>query len=40
MYLVWEVLDIVYRENMFLIRREITKEEAMALSEKCIKSRK
>jgi len=37
MYKGWTIMDINYSENSFLVRREITKEEADALAERCIK---
>lgn len=40
MYLGWEILDIDKNDNSFIIRREITKDDAKALSDACVKSRK
>jgi len=36
----WEILDIDKNDNSFIIRREITKDDAKALSDACVKSRK
>lgn len=40
MYLGWEILDIDKNDNSFIIRREITKDDAKALSDACVKSRR
>lgn len=40
MYKGWEVLDIDYNDNKFMIRREITKDDAEALAKNCLKQKK